>query len=309
MIGITSSVVKEGDILVIEGGVPRHIIVPKKRTDVIAGAYAAAIMEHPNTVYVDAKEVSEEDLPNIEEIAKRKLIETIKANTRLLQEMSNGIDQSKAKSLQQEMTNGNKGSEDATSNQAGNMKSANANIKTAEKKENKENKGREESIVKVNAKVLSLSEPESGPESEPVIVAEVEGLKGKFKVFAKGKHAERLIALEGQTACLWMSKRFDKKYNAYEVEEVHFSMKRAVVDTKVSCIDGNYTAEAKEGNQVNITAFDIETIQKLEEAANTEQKVRLVLEYSEVAHGSFVVTDVLPAGGMMEGNASGRKAS
>lgn len=270
MKSIISGVVKEGDILVIEGGVPRHIIVPKKRTDVVAGAYASMIAEHPNTVYVDAKEVAEEDLPNIEEIAKRKLIETMKLNTRLLQEVVNENNQSNVKNLQREMANGNKGNRNTVSNQAG--------------------------IAKVNVKVLSLSEPESGPESEPVIVGEVEGPKGKFKVLAKGKHAERLIALEGRSACLWLSKskKVDKKYNAYEVEEVHFSIKRAVVDTKVSCIDGSYTAEAKDGNQVAITAFDVETIQKLDEGVNTGQKVRLVLEHSEAAPGSFVVTDVLP---------------
>jgi hypothetical protein len=300
MKSIISGVVKEGDILVIEGGVPRHIIVPKKRADVVAGAYAAVITDHPNTVYIDAKEVAEEDVPKIEEIAKRKLIEIVKANAKLIEEAE--LDKTAAKRPSAVNIGSTKHGNDIKDNWQ-NLKGSkdtskgNAGTDTPTKKV-------DNSIAKVNVKVLSLSEPESGPESEPVIVAEVEGQKGKFKVLAKGKHAERLIALEGQTACLWMSKKVDKKYNAYEVEEVHFSMKRAVVDTKVSCIDGNYTAEAKEGNQVTITAFDVETIQKLDEVANTGQKVRLVLEHSEAARSSFVVTDVLPAEGKTEESAS-----
>ncbi|KXG75504.1 hypothetical protein AN618_18770 [Fervidicola ferrireducens] len=291
-IGMISGVVKEGDVLVIEGGVPRHIIVPKKRADVVAGAYAAVISDHPNTVYIDAKEVAEEDVPKIEEIAKRKLIEIVKANAKLIEEAE--LDKTAAKRPSAVNIGNTK-----HGNNIGNNKDNGQNFKGS-KDTSKGNAGidtpmkkADNGIAKVNVKVLSLSEPESGPESEPVIVAEVEGPKGKFKVVARGKHAERLIALEGQSACLWMGKRVDRKYGAYEVEEVHFSTKRATVDTKVSCVDGDYTAEGKEGQQVPITAFDIETIQKLEEVANTGQKVQLILEHSEAAQGSFVVTEVL----------------
>ena len=42
MKGVTSGIVKEGDLLVIEGGIAKHIINPKKRSDKIAGAYATA---------------------------------------------------------------------------------------------------------------------------------------------------------------------------------------------------------------------------------------------------------------------------
>ena len=72
MKGVTSGIVKEGDLLVIEGGIAKHIINPKKRSDKIAGAYATAYNDNmlPVTVYVDVKDIPEDNLPNIEAIAR-----------------------------------------------------------------------------------------------------------------------------------------------------------------------------------------------------------------------------------------------
>lgn len=251
---ITSNVVKEGDILVIEGGIAKHIINPKKRSEKITGAYATVYNSDliPHTVYVD---VNEADESNIENAARAKAVETSQKIIKL----------------------------------------PNSNVRNnnAKKKDNGEGSAREsnqESSKKmVEVTVLSLSEPKKD-DDVLVIVAQVQGIKGKFSAVARGRHAERLVALEGETAFLVMSKQYDEKYKGYKVEEVHFSQARAVVETEIYSHDGEYFAKGQDGQEAKIVAYDLETVQKIEQYPG--KKVHITLEHSKISQEDYIVTDI-----------------
>lgn len=239
---ITSNLVKEGDILVIEGGIAKHIIIPKKRGEKTVGAYATVYNNDliPHTVYVD---INETDENNIESMARARAVETSKKIIKL----------------------------------------PNSNIKNNKK----DNPNEDKKLVEVT--VLAVSEPKK-ENDELVITAQVQGIKGKFSAVAKGKHAERLVALEGETAFLVMTKQYDEKYKGYKVEEVHFSQARAVVKTEIISRDGEYFAKGQDGHEAKIVAYDLETVQKIEQHAG--KKVHITLEHSKISPDDYIVTDI-----------------
>lgn len=244
---ITSNLVKEGDILVIEGGIAKHIINPQKRGEKIVGAYATVYNNDliPHTVYVD---INETDENNIESMARVRAVETSKKIIKL----------------------------------------PNSNIKN-NKKDNSPNEDKKEDKKLVEVTVLAVSEPKK-ENDELVITAQVQGIKGKFSAVARGKHVERLVALEGETAFLVMSKQYDDKYKGYKVEEVHFSQARAVVKTEIISRDGECFAKGQDGHEAKIVAYDLETVQKMEQYAG--KKVHITLEHSKISQDDYIVTDI-----------------
>lgn len=250
MKGVTSGVVKEGDILIIEGGVAKHIINPKKRGQKVTGAYATVFNENfmPSTVFVDIKDISEEDAARIEDIARQQAAKSLKTDAGA---------QHPAK--------------------PSNIRSINDH----------KNSGTTKTIVDV----ISVAAPQSEGKTQ-VVVANVRGPKGSYAVMATGKHAERLIVLEGQKACLEMTAAYNDTYKAYEAAEVHFSPKKAVVETEIFEREGQYYAKGKEKKEAKIVAYDLGTVKLLEQ--NAGKKARLTLEYMEKSQDGFIVTDVVP---------------
>ncbi len=249
MKGVTSGIVKEGDLLVIEGGIAKHIINPKKRSDKIAGAYATAYNDNmlPVTVYVDVKDIPEDNLPNIEAIARAR---------------------------------------------AGKMATGKLPDKQPSKKQEKQQEQKQEltpndNITKTAAKILKVDTPQIEGESQRIVIATVQGPKGKYNVLARDKYAERLIALEGETAHLHMTKLYNQKYKAYEAAEVHFTAKKMQVETSVVTRGGEFFVLGKNSKEVQVIAHDLETIGQLEKAAGKRAKVTL-----EGFKDQFVVTDV-----------------
>jgi len=250
MKGVTSGIVKEGDLLVIEGGIAKHIINPKKRSDKIAGAYATAYNDNmlPVTVYVDVKDIPEDNLPNIEAIARAR---AGKMATGKLPDKQPSKNQDKQQEQDQELTPN-------------------------------------DNITKTAAKILIVDTPQIEGTSR-IVIATVQGPKGKYNVLARDKYAERLIALEGETAHLHMTKLYNQKYKAYEAAEVHFTAKNAQVDTTIIARCGEFFVLGKDKKEVNVVAHDLETIRQLE--ANTGKRARVILEGFK---DQFVATDVVP---------------
>lgn len=258
MKGVTSGIVKEGDILIIEGGVAKHIINPKKRGEKVTGAYATVFNENllPSTVFVDVKDISEEDIASIEDIARQRVTKSLKTDV----EAQNSAKPSNVRSINERKKNNASSSQNSTN------------------------------ITKTIAEVISVAAPQFEGETQ-VVVANVRGPKGKYTIMATGKHAERLIVLEGQKACLEMTTVYNNKYKAYEAAEVHFSSKRAVVETEIFERGGQYYAKGKEEKEANIVAHDLKTMKLLEK--NVGKKVKLTLEHMEKSQGEFIVTDVV----------------
>ncbi len=277
MKGITSGVVKEGDILVVEGGVARHIINPKKRGEKVAGAYATAYNENllPSTVFVDAKDIAEGEKGKVEAMARQKVTEQV----------SGAPKPSPQKPVPQKAP-------------AQQQKPADVKWLPAQNKAVTNAGSTNSGTTKVNAKVISVSAPEFEEETQ-VVVAVVEGPKGRYNVVTSGKHGERLIALEGHEVWLEMKTTakntpvFSKKYKAYEASEVHFSEQRiAVKETMILLKGNNFIVLGREGKEAKIVAHDLETMQDIE--ANVEKPVSLVLESFGDPSDGFVVTDVTP---------------
>lgn len=253
MKGVTSGIVKEGDLLIIEGGIAKHIICPKIRSDKIAGAYATAYNDNmlPVTVYIDVKDIPEDNLPNIEAIARARAGKM--ATGKLM-----------ATGLQEQH-------------------------KQPSKKQEKQQKQERELTPNDNitkAKILKVDTPQIEGESR-IVIATVQGPKGKYNVLARDKYAERLIALEGETAYLHMTKLYNQKYKAYEAVKVHFTAKKMQVETSVVTRGGEFFVLGKNSKEVQVIAHDLETIGQLEKAVGKRAKVTL-----EGFKDQFVVTDV-----------------
>lgn len=251
MKSVTSGIIKEGDILIIEGGVAKHIINPKKRGEKVTGAYATVINDDllPSTVFVDAKDVCEDDIKDIESIARQKAIDTSMYPL-----------------------------------------SSQKNIRKESKKKNCCN------AAKTLVEVVKVANPQIEGDRQ-IVIANVKGDKGNYNVMATGKHAERLIVLEGQKACLNLAVKadgtavFNTRYKAYEAVEVHFSCKKAIVETVVTKREGCYYIQGKDGQDICLDVHDLETIVLLERSIC--KKVKLVLEYMGENKDKFIVTDVV----------------
>jgi|LSQX01.1.fsa_nt_gb hypothetical protein len=214
----------------------------------------------PSTVFIDAKDVPAEELEQIESVARKRAMELLE--------------------------NGAKTQKTAP------IKPANVkNITDYPKK--KAEKSQSPATTKTTAKVISVAAPQFEGETQ-VVVANVQGSKGNYNVMAIGKHAERLIVLEGKNAYLEMTKTFNKKYQAYEAAEVHFSSKKAVVETEIVTRGGEFCVIGKDGKEARIAAHDLQTMKSIED--NVGKKVKLTLEHMEESQGEFIVTNVVPIG-------------